>query len=68
MGPAILSALMTLVGLAGLIVAVVAIVSVLRSEVTGGAAKLLWCIGIVVFPIIGAVLWFLLGRRRGTPD
>lgn len=60
---------MHLYGLPGLIILVLdiwAIVSVLRSGLTPGA-KVLWVLVIVLLPLVGMLLWFLLGARRLAP-
>lgn len=57
---------MHLYGLPGLIILALdiwAIVSVLQSGLTTGA-KALWVLVIVLLPLVGMLLWFLLGARR----
>jgi hypothetical protein len=41
-----------------------AIISVLRSN-TYPVIKLLWCLLILFFPIMGLLIWYVLGPRRG---
>jgi len=52
-----------LVAAAVLIYTVVDIALIDRSRVKG-LPKILWVLIVIVLPIIGAVLWFLLGRER----
>lgn len=57
----------TLLGLVVLVLDVVAIVSLLKSSADSGT-KLLWVLLIVFLPLIGMVLYFLMGpgRRRAA--
>ena len=57
-----------------LIVAVLAIfvyglVDVIRTDgrLTRGISKPAWIIVMIVLPVVGAILWLLIGRPRGTP-
>jgi hypothetical protein len=53
-------------GLLGLIILVLdiwAIVKTLESGATTGS-KVLWVVLILLLPVLGLVLWFLLGPRR----
>ena len=57
---------MHLYGIPGLIILALdiwALVSVLQSGLAPGA-KVLWVLVIVFLPLIGMLLWFLLGARR----
>ena len=40
------------------VLVVAAVVSVLRNEDFSGSAKALWLLAIVLFPIVGAVIYF----------
>lgn len=51
-----------LAGLITLVLYVAAIVDVLKKTMTSGK-KTLWIIVILVFPIVGAVVYFLVGRK-----
>ncbi|MDP2620202.1 MAG: PLD nuclease N-terminal domain-containing protein [Hyphomicrobiales bacterium] len=54
-------------GLLGLIVLVLdiwAVINVIQSRESTGA-KVLWSLLIVVFPIIGFIIWLLAGPRSG---
>lgn len=42
-----------------------ALVSVLRSRLSGGM-KLVWSVLVFIAPVLGAVLWFLIGRKQAT--
>ncbi len=57
-----------------LVVAVLAIfvyglVDVIRTDgrLTRGISKPAWIIVMIVLPVLGAILWLLIGRPRGTP-
>lgn len=55
-------------GIAGLIVLIldiIAIVSVLGSSSTVGH-KLLWILVILLLPVIGMILYFLMGRKAAS--
>ncbi|WP_336978049.1 PLDc N-terminal domain-containing protein [Altererythrobacter fulvus] len=54
-----------LLGIILLILDIWAIVSVLQSSASGGA-KLAWSAGIVIFPLLGLIVWFLAGPK-GRP-
>ena len=49
-----------LLGILILVLDVWAIVSILGSGASGGS-KLLWILGIVIFPVVGLVVWYLAG-------
>ena len=51
-----------LLGLIWLIILVWAIVKVAKSH-AGAIAKLLWIIILLVFPVLGLILWLLLGPK-----
>lgn len=40
-----------------------ALVSVLRAPGLGGAARAVWVVAVLVFPLLGPLAWFLAGRR-----
>ena len=57
-------------GLFGLIILALdiwAIVSVLRSDSATGK-KVLWVVLIVVLPVLGLILWGIMGPRGNRPD
>lgn len=51
-----------LLGLIWLIILVWAIVKVAKSS-AGGLAKLLWILGLLVFPLVGLIVWLLFGPK-----
>lgn len=53
-------------GLLVLIADVWAIVNVAQSGATTGK-KVLWIVLVLVLPVLGVILWFLLGPRTGRP-
>jgi len=53
-----------LFGLLILIADVYAIISVIQSP-SGTGGKVLWVVLILVLPILGLILWFLLGPKKG---
>lgn len=52
-------------GLILLILNIWALVNVWSSSVSGGA-KLAWTIGIILFPLLGFIVWFFAGPKRGS--
>lgn len=56
--------IMGLLALAVLILVIAAIISALINPDTTAGGKLLWVILILWFPIVGAVAWFVVGRKR----
>ena len=54
-----------ILGLIILIADIYAIVKVIGSG-TSTLSKLLWIAGIVIFPVVGFVVWLLAGPRAGT--
>jgi succinate dehydrogenase/fumarate reductase cytochrome b subunit len=51
-------------GLIVLIADVWAIVNILQSGASTGS-KVLWTVIVIVLPIVGFILWFILGPRTG---
>ncbi len=51
-----------IIGLVILVLDILAILQVVKSALTGGK-KLLWILVIVFIPVIGLVLYYLLGRK-----
>jgi hypothetical protein len=60
--------LRVVVTVAVLVVFVYGLVDVIRtdSRQTKGISKPAWIVVQIVLPVIGAILWFLIGRPRGT--
>ena len=52
-----------LLGLVVLILDIVAIVDALKGSLTTGL-KVLWIVLILIFPVLGVILYFLLGRKK----
>ncbi len=50
------------VGVILLVLDLIALISVFKSSASGGA-KLAWAIGIIIFPLVGLVVWFLAGPK-----
>lgn len=46
--------------------AVLAIISIARTRLQSSTQKVLWVLAVVIAPLIGSALWFLLGRPTGT--
>ncbi len=53
-----------IVGLIVLIADIYAIIKTLQSGASTGA-KLLWIIGILIFPVVGFIVWLLAGPKGG---
>ena len=51
-------------GLLVLIADIWAIVNIFQSKATTGM-KVLWTVLVIVFPVIGFILWFFLGPKTG---
>lgn len=51
-----------LLGLIWLIIVIWAIVKVAKSS-AGGLAKLLWILALLVFPLVGLIVWLLFGPK-----
>jgi len=53
-----------LLGLLHLILFVWALISIVGSGASG-LSKLLWILIVLVFPLIGLIVWFFLGPKKG---
>ena len=53
-----------------LVIFVYGLVDVIRTDrrLTRGISKPAWIIVMIVLPVLGAILWLLIGRPRGTPQ
>ena len=57
-------------GIFGLIILILdiwAIISVIRSDSTSGK-KVLWVLLIVLLPVLGLIIWGIMGPRGNRPD
>ncbi|WP_444963726.1 PLDc N-terminal domain-containing protein [Nocardiopsis sp. M1B1] len=61
--PILLLVGIALVSLVAVVLIIAAVFSILTSRVDG-AMKVVWLIFVCVAPLIGAILWFLVGRNR----
>lgn len=52
-----------LIGLVVLILDIVAILDIVKSSMDGGK-KALWIILVVLLPLIGMILYFLIGKKK----
>ena len=55
----------TLLGLVVLILDIIAIVDCLKGDAPTGK-KLLWILLIVILPVLGMILYFLLGKKKAA--
>jgi hypothetical protein len=53
----------TILGLVVLVLDIIAIIDVLKSSMATGK-KVLWIILILVLPVVGMVLYFLIGKKQ----
>lgn len=60
---------LTLLALAVLALAlfVAAVISIARARRLGGVAQAVWVLIVLAFPVLGPVLWFVIGRSSGAP-
>lgn len=61
--PILLLVGIALVSLVAVVLIIAAVFSILTSRVDG-AMKVVWLIFVCIAPLIGAILWFLVGRNR----
>jgi hypothetical protein len=54
-----------IVGLLVLVADIYAIYNVFTSSASGGK-KILWTLGILIFPVLGFIVWLLAGPRGGS--
>ena len=54
-------------GLLILILDIWAIISVIRSDASSGK-KVLWVLLIVILPVLGLIIWGIMGPRGNRPD
>ena len=55
----------TLLGLAILVLDIIAIVDCLKSDAATGK-KLLWILLVLILPVVGMILYFLLGKKKAA--
>ena len=66
MGFGVVEILVIFFVLFGSIPSILALFDILRSEFVGNN-KLLWLLVVLVFPLFGALLYFVLGRKQKVP-
>ena len=54
----------SVLSLAGIILWIIALVDILRSEFSGHNDKLIWVIVVILAPFLGAILYYIIGRRN----
>lgn len=55
----------SIVGIIVLILYVIAILDILKSGMDS-AKKLIWILVVLFLPVIGTILWYLIGRKGGV--
>jgi len=51
-------------GLIALVLWIYAIVDVVKGTFEGSSTKLIWLIVIIIFPILGSILYLIIGRKN----
>lgn len=54
-----------LLGLLHLIVAIWAIINIVQSNASG-LAKVLWTLFVLLFPLVGLIVWFFIGPKSSA--
>ena len=54
-------------GILGLIILIADIYAIIKTFQSSAstAAKVLWTLGILVFPVVGVIVWFIAGPKGG---
>ncbi|MXO59314.1 hypothetical protein GRI89_07140 [Altererythrobacter salegens] len=55
----------TIIGIIVLVIDIWAIINVIGSNASVGG-KVLWALGVLIFPVIGAAVWYFAGPRGDT--
>ncbi|HEX6335135.1 MAG TPA: PLD nuclease N-terminal domain-containing protein [Flavisolibacter sp.] len=66
--PSLSLVLITLLSLAFIILWILALVDILRSNFPDNTVKLIWVLVVFFFPLLGAVLYFAIGRKQKQPQ
>jgi hypothetical protein len=55
--------ILLIIGLFALVLWIYAIIDIVRGSLAGNSRKILWLIVVIIFPIIGAILYLILAKR-----
>lgn len=55
-----------LLGIAAFVLFVAALVSIVRAPRASTAEKVIWVIVVLILPLLGSIVWFVVGRRFAT--
>lgn len=56
------TSIVLLIGVLGSVLFVAAVVSIARTPYSSGIAQAVWILIVLAFPVLGPVLWFLVGK------
>lgn len=54
-----------LVGLVWTVLVIWAVINIIGSSASG-LAKILWCLFVIVFPLLGMIVWFFVGPKSSS--
>ena len=60
--------IMALPLIAGVVLFVVALVSIARNRTYSSRGTVLWALTVLALPVLGPVLWFVMGRKGPSPS
>lgn len=55
-----------LLGLAAFVLFVVALVSIIKAPRASTAEKVIWVLVVLILPLLGSIVWFVVGKRFAT--
>ena len=55
------------VGVLALVLFVLVLIDIARSRRVTGLVRAVWVLVVLVFPVVGSLLWLLVGRRSDAP-
>jgi hypothetical protein len=53
-------------GIIGIIIYIFVLIDVLSSNFSSSTDKLIWILVVILVPLVGIFLWFLIGRRKSS--
>ncbi|WP_228507784.1 PLDc N-terminal domain-containing protein [Herbiconiux sp. VKM Ac-1786] len=59
-------ALILLLGLAAFILFIAALVSIIKAPRASTAEKVIWVLVVLILPLLGSIVWFVVGKRFAT--